>query len=412
MSRALALIVPLMIVVTSIGTFLAVSAVGYVGGRMMASGVLEIASGLLVLRLLLGLLMFAIVSLAIVSPAQSALSRYTRLLLLPIQRRVLHLIEVLAALGDPWIAVVAAGLTMFAIGVFAGGRPLAAMVALAAAMLTVAVVVCAGSLAGFLVAWLMRDRRRGELFTLIFVIAFSLMALIPAFLTRAGARPTKETDAGGAGPADRIARQIHQINVDEFDRHLPGWTWYVPSEVYGRTIGAAMAGDRRAVARGLAVLAAEATVLFVISARVHRRMMGALEGDRSRRRSTEIELGSPPLPLLSPGASAVAWALIHGSLRSVRGRLTILLPGPMLALLVAVFKRLPQETWTADAASRGYLLFGGSVVFTFYAMHAISLNLFGSDRAGLTMQLLAPVTDRELAWGKSPASRSSSARAC
>ena len=72
----------------------------------------------------------------------------------------------------------------------------------------------------------------------------------------------------------------------------------------------------------------------------------------------------------------------------------------MLALLVAVFKRLPQETWTVDAASRGYMLFGGSIVFTFYAMHAISMNLFGSDRAGLTMQLLAPVTDRELAWGK------------
>jgi hypothetical protein len=36
-SRALALIV-LLIVVMSIGTFLAVSAVGYFGGRMMASG--------------------------------------------------------------------------------------------------------------------------------------------------------------------------------------------------------------------------------------------------------------------------------------------------------------------------------------------------------------------------------------
>jgi len=72
----------------------------------------------------------------------------------------------------------------------------------------------------------------------------------------------------------------------------------------------------------------------------------------------------------------------------------------LLALLVAVFNRLPQETWTVAAASRGYLLFGGSIVFTLYAMHAISLNLFGSDRAGLTLQLLAPITDRELAWGK------------
>jgi len=395
-SRALALVVPLLILVMSIGTFLAVSAVGFVGGRMMASGVLEMASGLLVLRLLLGLMLFAIVSLAVVSPTQSTLSRYTRLLLLPIPRRVLHLVEVVASLGDPWVAVVGAGLTAFAAGVLAGGRPIAAMGALVAAGLTVAVVVCAASLAGFLVAWLMRDRRRGELFTLVFVMAFSLLSFIPAFLTGA----VDEPDAGRAAGDTRVAKEVHQINVDEFDRHLPAWTHYLPSEVYGRTIAHVLAGRRADVLGGFGVLAGEALLLFLASARVHRQMLGALEGDQSRRRTTEIKLGPKPLPWLSAGASAVAVALIRGSFRTVRGRLTILLPGPMLALLVAVFKRLPQETWTADAASRGYLLFGGSIVFTFYAMHAISMNLFGSDRAGLTLQLLSPVTDRELAWGK------------
>jgi hypothetical protein len=354
-SRALALVVPLLVLVMSIGTFLAVSAVGFVGGRMMATGVLEMASGLLVVRLLLGLMMFAIVSLAVVSPAQSTLSRYTRLLLLPIPRRVLHLVEVLATLGDPWVAVVGAGLTAFALGVLAGGRPMAAMGALAAAGLTVAVVVCAASLAGFLVAWLMRDRRRGELFTLVFVMAFSLLSFIPR---------------------------------------------YLPSEVYGRTIADVLASRRAEVFGGFGVLAGEALLLFLASASVHRQMLGSLEGDQSRRRSAEIGLGPKPLPWLSPGESAVARAMVRGSLRTVRGRLTILLPGPLLAMLVAVFNRLPQETWTVAAASRGYLLFGGSIVFTFYAMHAISMNLFASDRAGLTLQLLAPVTDRELAWGK------------
>jgi hypothetical protein len=104
-SRALALVVPLLILVMSIGTFVAISVVGFVGGRMMATGVLEMASGLLVLRLLLGLIMFAIVALAVVSPAQSTLSLYTRLLLLPIPLRLLHLVES-RRLGDPWVAVV------------------------------------------------------------------------------------------------------------------------------------------------------------------------------------------------------------------------------------------------------------------------------------------------------------------
>lgn len=148
------------------------------------------------------------------------------------------------------------------------------------------------------------------------------------------------------------------------------------------------------------MLAAEATVLFIASARVHRRLLGSLGGDQTHRRSKRVKLADRQLPLLSPGASAVAWAFIRGAFRTVRGRLTILLPGPMLAMLVAVFKGLPQETWTIEAAARGYLLFGGSLIFTFYAMHALSMNFFGSDRAGLTMQLLAPVSDRELAWGK------------
>jgi len=385
-SRALALVVPLLILVMSLGTFLAVSIVGFIGGRMMSTGVLEMASGLLVLRLLLGLMMFAIVSLAVISPAQSTLSRYTRLLLLPIPRRLLHLVEVISSLGDPWVAVVGAGLTAFAVGVFMGGRPIAAMGALVAAGLMVAVVVCAASLVGFLVAWLMRDRRRGELLTLVFVMGFSLLSFIPAFL------------AGTSN--DQDAREIHQINVAEFDRHLPGWTRFLPSEVYGRTIAYLLASRRADAVAGFGVLAGEALLLFLASGRVHRQMLGSLEGDQSRRRSTEIKLGPKPLPWLSAGESAIALALMRGALRTVRGRLTILLPGPMLALLVAVFNRLPQETWTIAAASRGYLLFGGSIVFTFYAMHAISMNLFGSDRAGLTLQLLAPVTDRELAWGK------------
>ncbi len=78
----------------------------------------------------------------------------------------------------------------------------------------------------------------------------------------------------------------------------------------------------------------------------------------------------------------------------------MLLPRPLMALIVAVFKSLPSETLMAEAAARGYLLFGATAVFTFYAMQAISMNFFGSDRAGLTLQLLSPITDRELAWGK------------
>lgn len=393
MSRALATVVPFLIMAISTGTFLAVCAVGFVGGRMMANGLVDAGPGLLVVRLLVGLMVFTILALSMVSPTQSTISRYTRLLLLPIPRRVLHLVEVLASLGDPWVAIVTAGLTMFAIGLNSGGRPGVASVAILAAILTVAVVVCAGSLISFLVAWLMRDRRRGELFTLIFVTGFSLMALVPAFLSRSRDEQQRQ-------PKSATRQLPTAVDIEKFNRDLPAWTHYLPSEVHGRTIAAALADDGPGATKGLITLLVEAVLLFVASGRVHRRMLGSLEGDRGRKRNSAIRVSVYRLPFLSPGASAVALAFVRNTFRSVRGRLVILLPGPMLALLVAAFKNIPRETWTVDAASRGYLLFGGGLIFTFYAMHAISMNLFGSDRAGLTLQLLMPVTDRELVRGK------------
>jgi hypothetical protein len=383
-----------MILALSAGTFLTVCALGYFGGRMMASGLVAAGAGLLVVRLLTGLMIFTIIALSLVSPTQSTLSRYTRLLLLPIPRRALHLVEVLASLGDPWVAVVLAGLSTFAIGLYAGGRPGVALVATLAAILTVATVVCLGALVSLLVAWLMRDRRRGELFTVVFVIGFSLMAFVPAFMERSRQTRQKETQM----TSDRTARP--GIDVGEFDRNLPVWTRYLPSELHGRTMAAAFAGDRAAATTGLTWLLIEAVLLFLASGRVHRQILGSLEGDRGRRRNTAIRMTTFRFPGLSAGSSAVAVALVRNAFRSVRGRLTLLLPGPMLGVLVIAFKGVPSETWAVDAASRGYLLFGAGLIFTFYALHSISMNLFASDRAGLTLQFLVPVTDRELVRGK------------
>jgi hypothetical protein len=72
----------------------------------------------------------------------------------------------------------------------------------------------------------------------------------------------------------------------------------------------------------------------------------------------------------------------------------------MLGVLTLAFRGFPSETWATTAAEQGYLLLGAATIFTLYSMHAVSMNFFGSDRAGLTLQLLSPVTDRELAWGK------------
>ena len=43
-----------------------------------------------------------------------------------------------------------------------------------------AVLAALGALIGFVVSWLFRNRRRGEVFTLVFVLALSFLAFIPA----------------------------------------------------------------------------------------------------------------------------------------------------------------------------------------------------------------------------------------
>ena len=203
-----------------------------------------------------------------------------------------------------------------------------------------------------------------------------------------------------AGEGGRARRTRRQFNVEEFNRNLPAWSRYLPSELHGRAVTAGLRGESAGVVAGVGILTLQAALLFFISSRVHARMLNSLESDSSRRRSTEIRAPNARLPFLSPGASAVAWAQFRGALRTVRGRLTILLPGPMLGMMTFAFRRIPQETWATTAAQQGYLLLGASIVFTLYSLHAVSMNFFGSDRAGFTRQLLAPLTDRELAWGK------------
>ncbi len=390
-SRAMAFIVPVAIAALSIGTFVAVGVIGFLGGRAIGSGLLDAPTGLFVLRLILAAVFLLVVALAMTSPTQGATAHYTRLLLLPIHRRVLHLVEVAAALADPWIAIIACGLTTFAVGILAGGRPMVALTAAGGAAALVAVLVCAASVASFLVAWLMRSRRRGELFTLLFVMAFSLASFLPAMISRTF---NDRVEAETSGRRSRL------FNIREFDAALPPWTAFLPSELHARVISEGLARRPARAAGAVGVLALQALALFLVSSRVHRQMLSSLEGDGSRRGSSEIRARAPKVPLLTPAASAVAWAQFRGALRSVRGRLTILLPGPMLGILVIAFRGMPAERLATTAAEQGYLMLAAAFVLTLYSIHAVSMNFFGSDRAGLTLQLLSPIRDRDLAWGK------------
>ncbi len=392
-SRVMALMVPFVLAALFVGSTLTMTLAGFLGGLAVAEESIYPPTVILITRGAIAVLCVVVIILAAGSPGHTTLSRYTRLLVMPIPRQALHLVEVMSNLADPWQVLLGAGLFAFAAGLLVGGAVTAALVAVVAGALVMAMLASLSAAFSFLVAWLFRSRRRGELFTLIFVMALSGLSLIPAFLSKNFADEPRE------GRPEEVNRPF---SVDEFNASLPSWTRVLPSEAYGLTIRHAVAGRADGVTAGLLLLVGQVGLLFLASSAVHRRVIQSLEGDVRRRKNTEIAADPLRFPFVGAAASAVAWAQYRTAMRSVRGRLIVLFPGPLLALMMVIFRQLPGEEgrWAASAAGHGYLLLGAGVIFGFYSMQAFTMNMFGSDRSGLTLQLLAPVSDRHLAWGK------------
>jgi hypothetical protein len=391
-SRVLALLAPVAIVVFSLGSILALSFGGFFAGLALATGAESGIGLVMVTRVVLVVQLMIVVFMPLGIGTQSA-AKYTRLLLLPIHRRVLHLIEVLSGVSDPWIFVVVPGLVLLAIGLATGGAVVAAVIVMLAGAGLIALLLSVGALVSFLAGWVMRDRRRAELMTLVFVLGISMAGLLPhMFGSDLAQRSRDDKEAGRERPAMSVAR---------VESSLPIWTRVIPSEMYGQVLLSAAIrrapGDALLWTLGLWV---QAAMFYLLSGVVHRRMLDAGEG-QARRRVDATLVTLPRVPFLSPAASAVAVAQFRTGLKSVRGRVAVLLPGPMVALLALVLARAPEEApWIAAIPNYGHLVFGASLIFAIYAIQPFSMNQFASDRAGLTLQLLLPVSATDLVWGK------------
>jgi hypothetical protein len=389
-SRVLAILTPVILAVMSLGLVVATSGLAFVGGRSAANGLFDPAMGVFILRVALAILLGVLALFAIIVPSQTSLTRYNRLLLLPIPRRVLHLIEVAASLADPWLLWIIPGVFAFAIGLAVGGRPSAGVVAAAAAVALIATFSAINALLSFLIAWLIRNRRRSELFTLVFVVGISAVSLLPAVF--AGNLEERREASRGRRPA---------FSVAEFDRRLPAWTMGLPTELYGRAVLGGLRRDSRAIGVGLGGLAIEFAILLVLSGLVHQRLLDTPMGGRRRSTRDATAVSVFQLPLLGARASAVAWAHFRGAMRSVRGRIMLVLSGPMVAALVLVVTRVERdEAWPRFLLAHGYFLLGAGGIFALYALQPFTMNLFGTDRGGLTSQFLLPLTDAEIARGK------------
>jgi hypothetical protein len=129
-------------------------------------------------------------------------------------------------------------------------------------------------------------------------------------------------------------------------------------------------------------------------------VLESVETGGTRRRAAAV-VRTRGVPGLSPAAAAVAWTQARAGLRSVRGRLAVLMPGPLVAGMSLLSVRAPGEfPGGAALGSHGHITIAAGLVFALYTLLGFTMNQFGSDRAGLTLQLLAPARDVDLITGK------------
>ena len=314
-----------------------------------------------------------------------------RLLLLPIPRSTLYAAQSSSAFGDIWVLVMLPIVLCIPVGLAAGGAFAAAAMSFAAGVLLVLIVVGLSSLSTSVLHLLVRNRRRGELVTLLFILILPAISMLPGLLN-----------------ANRHLRQ-HDGVTPPVETKLPRWAVTAggrafalyPTELYVRTTQSAALGDRAPAAAALGALAVSGLILHALGLFVFARVLESPGSTGARRVVTTRAAWGRTLPGLSTGASAVALAHLRLGLRTPRGRSILLSPILMVGIFAFVMRRpMTRMDMGPFAIHSGLSLAAFGSFICLMAIMPIAMNQFAVDKAGLTMMLLSPLTDREYLTGK------------
>jgi hypothetical protein len=368
-----------------LGLTVACSAGLAAAGVALAAGEQGADVAVLALRLGLGFLGGLTVLLAALRAGLTGTGGLERLLLLPLSRRGLHRLASVSFLADPWLLALFPGLLVLA-GMLAGRGVVAVALALAAGLFFLLAVGAVSSAVARAVCLLFRNRRRAEAVLAGALLVLMLGSMAPGvFLARRGA-------AGGA-PAPVRGEPAPQ--VAEAVRSFPWLLQAVPSEAYTRTVVRAAGGEPAAALPSLAALALVAAAAWTLSRRIWERLAGspATGGRRGRARL--------PGWRGAAGAGAVPWAvagtLARISLRTVQGKIAMIAP-TVAALALSVMGEAgagPFAGWM-----QGPTVLIGITFVALTVNQNVLLNQFGADRGGLTLELLSPMTPRQLLLGR------------
>lgn len=390
-SRIGSVLVPVLAAAAFVPGAVALGGFGLFAGWWMGTGH-GLHPALLIPRVSLGLVTAAMLLTPLVRSMGGSDASLSRLILLPIPRRVLYVAEMGWGFADPWLIMAAPALVLLPIGLLAAGaiRP-AAMVALAGVLAFVALAGL-GGFCSLLIQFLFRDRRRGELATLVLVVVLSGAGFVPALFATRNAQERLQKEA-----APRHA-QVRGRAPAAAPFEIPSWLRAAPSELYGGLVAASLLDRPRAAAAWMGGLAVWIAVVHGAGYALFRHILAGPAIGSARRGAVARRVPRFDLPWVAPEVAAVAWAQIRTACRTVRGKLPLLLAPATVLFVGFLFRRIPEEVPSMFlTAGFGAVL---SVVMTLLGLQPVMLNQFAIDGAGLSLEFVAPLTDRQLVQGK------------
>jgi hypothetical protein len=360
---------------------------GYSGVALARSS--EVPITLEILRFL----MLAAVALTLVGPfllPAGERTNATRLLLLPIPRTVLYVAQAGSALADPWILLTVPVIVVLPIGLALGGLVGTSLIAFVAGVLFVIALVGLSSLGTAVIHLLVRDRRRGELLALLFIVVLPALSIIPGAIhddDRRSSRSERDVRRDQA-----LAEWLRESGATALS--------LMPSELY-RTALVSARENVVSAARPAAALALAGVILHGLGLIAFGRLLDSPGSSSRRRAAGNLSRRSVTIPGVSPGASAVAVSQVRLALRTPRGRSILLSPLAVFVMFSILMRRGSNQMEFGFVNLDGGLslaVFSSAVCLL--SILPFAVNQFAIDRAGLTLQLLSPLRDRDILIGK------------
>lgn len=389
LSRTAESVLPIAIVVMLLPLAVVLLVLGGWTGSSLAGDPAMLALPLQVVRwALLIMVVITMLSPVILSTGQQA-AGMLRLLLLPIPSRVLYVAHAAGGLVDPWVFLSIPLLLGVPAGLAWEGRLGAAMaMALCGTGFLVALLGIA-ALASAVLQSLVRNRRRAELLALAGMLLIMVISLVPSIVF---------TDADAETTRGRERRGRRNVAVAAWIRK-PGS--FLPSELYVSSARRIASGHHSRALAASAGIVVWAVALHGITWPIYRRLLQTPATTGSRRRTAGRQPRARRLPLVGPTVSAVAFTFVRLAYRTPRGRAVVLVPVVLLAGFAAMsVARGTTIPFGPVSVGSGYSLGIFGLVIALTSIGPLSCNQFAVDRAGLTLQFLAPISTRALLYGK------------